>query len=115
MFVSFLLCYTLSTYSQEPSLEKIVKKIEQLEKRISILEDIIANKDKKNQNIITNDKQRWRNLKKGMNQQEVRDLLGEPLKINTGNLTYWYYSGEQYHSYVIFDYKDKVYGWDEPE
>ena len=95
-----------------------MKKIEQLENRVSILENIIAdNSNKKTQNrtTITSDKQMWRKLNKGMDQDNVRKLLGEPLTIDAGPITRWYYTTTHFDSYVLFDNENKVLGWREPE
>lgn len=52
----------------------------------------------------------WRSLKKGMSYEEVRALLGEPTRIQGGNMTYWFYPSR---SGVTF-YEDKLDFWTEP-
>lgn len=52
----------------------------------------------------------WRSLKKGMSYEEVRALLGEPARIQGGDMTYWFYPSQ---SGVTF-YKDKLDFWTEP-
>lgn len=62
----------------------------------------------------------WRKLKKGMTAADVRELLGEPEKIEAGGtLTYWYYdkkNASTLGAHVVFE-SDKVtvYGWQEPD
>jgi hypothetical protein len=51
----------------------------------------------------------WRKLKRGMTENQVRSILGEPVRIAGGVLTFWYYrSGE-----VIFQL-EKLDSWREP-
>jgi outer membrane protein assembly factor BamE (lipoprotein component of BamABCDE complex) len=54
-------------------------------------------------------------ISKGMNQDDVRKILGEPLTINSGSITYWYYSKSMVDGFVMFDDEEKVDGWKEPE
>lgn len=118
ILICFLLVHTLPIYSAEISVDKLNKKIEQLENRVEILEKIIADQSKsgaKNQNYISNDRQLWRKLNKKMNQNDVRKLLGEPIKVESSVFTTWYYSKDFTHSYVRFGKNDIVNGWSEPE
>jgi hypothetical protein len=113
-----LVILPFSPYSEETTINQLTIKIEQLENRVTLLEKYIAdtnNKEMHNMNVITSDKQIWRKLKKGMTQDNVRKLLGEPLTINSQVYTYWYYSNSVSHSFVIFDTDNKVMGWNEPE
>jgi hypothetical protein len=60
-----LLCSSLSVFSQEITVDQLKKKIDQIENRVTILENIIAdqnNKKVKNATIITIDKRIWRKL-----------------------------------------------------
>lgn len=115
----FLLTLAFSANAQEATIEQLNQKIEQLENRVSILESIIANSNKKkskqaNVTAVAPKLQSWRKLKKNMTFDDVIDILGEPLRINSGGITYWYYSKDFSHSYVSF-YQDVVDGWKEPE
>ena len=52
----------------------------------------------------------WRQLRKSMSEEQVRALLGEPLKVDGGTLAFWHYkSGGK----VTF-YQDRVDSWEEP-
>jgi hypothetical protein len=63
---------------------------------------------------IAEDITRWRRLRKGMDESDVRELLGEPRIVDAGGvLTVWYYF-ERYGSNVTFDTSGHVYGWSEP-
>lgn len=45
-----------------------------------------------------------------MTEAEVKALLGEPLRVQGGGFTYWYWDrGSQ----VTF-FQEKLYGWEEP-
>ena len=52
----------------------------------------------------------WRMLKKGMSYDDVRGTLGEPIRIDGGNFTYWTYSNR---GSVTF-YNDRLDSWTEP-
>ena len=58
----------------------------------------------------------WRQITKGLSREEVRSILGEPLKIEGGAIERWYY-GSTSTSYaparVDFMFSG-VYGWSEP-
>lgn len=115
----FLLTLAFSANAQEATIEQLNQRIEQLENRVSILESIIANSNKKkskqaNVTAVAPELQSWRKLKKKMTFDDVIDILGEPLRINSSSITYWYYSKDISHSYVSF-VRDLVYGWKEPE
>lgn len=119
MIFFFLITLAFSANAQEATIEQLNQKIEQLENRVSILESIIANSNKKkskqaNVTAVAPKLQSWRKLKKNMTFDDVIDILGEPLRIRSGSITYWYYSKDISHSYVSF-IRDLVYGWEEPE
>ena len=119
MIFFFLITLAFSANAQEATIEQLNQKIEQLENRVSILESIIANSNKKkskqaNVTAVAPKLQSWRKLKKNMTFDDVIDILGEPLRINSGGFTYWYYSKNISHSYVSF-YQDVVDGWKEPQ
>ncbi len=52
----------------------------------------------------------WRQLKKSMSEEQVRALLGEPLKIDGGAFAFWQYR----NGGTVTFYDDKVYSWEEP-
>jgi len=55
----------------------------------------------------------WRQITKGMTRQQIRALLGEPLKINATGLEEWYYSDDELGAFVWFN-SQGVCGWREP-
>ena len=52
----------------------------------------------------------WRQLKKSMSEEQVRVLLGEPVKIDGGAFAFWQYR----NGGTVTFYDDKVYSWEEP-
>jgi len=58
----------------------------------------------------------WRQIAKGLTREEVRMILGEPLKIEGGSIERWYYGGTFHHyapARIDFMFSG-VYGWSEP-
>lgn len=51
---------------------------------------------------------------KDMSMEDVEQLLGVPRKISGGDFTHWYYSEQEWHSFVLF-YHDRLDSWTEPE
>jgi hypothetical protein len=56
----------------------------------------------------------WRQLQRGMSFEQVRTLLGEPMKIDAGYVTRWYYSNSGIIGPQVTFTDDRVSGWDEP-
>jgi hypothetical protein len=52
----------------------------------------------------------WRQLAKGMTPGDVRRVLGEPSRINGGEVAFWYYPNRGYVTFM----SDKLYSWNEP-
>ncbi len=61
------------------------------------------------------DSTNWIHLKVGMDYDDVRDLLGEPLKIRRGASEFWYYTDQKFDgAHLKFLFK-KVNSWQPPE
>ena len=56
----------------------------------------------------------WRQLARGMSQDRVREILGEPGKIDQFITSAWWYWGYPSGGQVRFDSSGRVEGWDEP-
>ena len=108
----------ISVSAENDAIERLKQKITELEKRIKDLEAILKiyhapeNKESDETYGWLNNKS-WRNLRKGMSENEVKNLLGDPLKTVEGSKTIWYYPNF-YRSYVSFDEKGNLTGWIEP-
>ena len=92
----------------------LIRRVNELENRVAQLEKTAARANTPAKAPVAAGKEVWRQLKKGMTEGDIRQLLGEPKTINAGYLTYWYYSESRLGSHVIF-VSGRVYGWDEPE
>ena len=95
-----------------------VQRIERLEKFVLNLSNRIEQLEgqpQRQSRQISASKTTWRKLRLGMTKNQVRNLLGEPVRIDGGAvLTYWYYSKKSLGPKVLFD-PERVYGWEEPK
>jgi len=99
------------TMRVEVPVEKII------EKRVEVPVERIVYRDRIMEKTLPNTPpslRTWRQISMNMTRQQVRELLGEPLRINATGLEQWYYSKDQSGSYVWFGYGDLVVGWKEP-
>jgi hypothetical protein len=118
--IVFLVLITLFAYSlsanQSDEVKNLKARIAALENRVAKLEALVGNS--KTNEIEYSEKWKdrtiWRKLKIGMTKDQVRQLLGEPRKINAGSVTHWYYSKETWHCYITF-YNGRIDSWKEPD
>jgi hypothetical protein len=104
--------------AQDDEILKLRQKISELENRIKDLESLlIIYKEPEEIRSETGqgwqNKKNWRSLKTGMTVEEVRALLGEPIKTIDGIRTLWYYPNI-FCGYVSFDEKGRLTVWNEP-
>lgn len=113
-------CIPAVATGQDTSTESLLRRIELLERantgleqRVRELESLIRSKPSKGRAVTTSarwqDLANWRQLNLGMTMDEVRELLGEPERVEGGSFTYWYWTDAK----VSF-YSGKVDGWSEP-
>ncbi len=115
-----LVCPSLSYASSNVDLEqKIVdlsSRVIELERRLDALESPEMTQMIEQNSEPTNpgdslDQSNWNRLKVGYNYDEVRELVGEPMKIKKGSMEFWYYSGRKLDGpFVKFIFK-KVHSW----
>ena len=104
--------------ASESEVSQLQQKIIELEDRIKKLELLLKQYDE-NQQKQTQDgygwqnKKNWRKLKVGMKENEVKTILGEPVKIIKGVKILWYYPNI-YCGYVSFNQDGSLTGWNEP-
>jgi len=105
--------------AQDDEILKLRQKISELENRIKDLESLlmIYKEPKEIRSEKTGqgwqNKKNWRSLKTGMTVEQVRAVLGEPIKTIDGIRTLWYYPNI-FCGYVSFDDKGRLTVWNEP-
>ena len=87
----------------------------QLNGRVSALEGMLNQAKANQQPIVTGEGWKslanWRKLKQGMSEDDVRALLGEPVRISGGDFAWWVYPD---HGEVMFYQREGVDKWTEP-
>ncbi len=104
---------------QETSTASLLRRIElleranaDLERRVRELEALIKREPSRAQPIASGNWQdisNWRQMRKGMKPDQVRALLGEPVRVDAGHRTYWRWPDAD----VYFD-DGRLAGWSEP-
>jgi len=104
--------------AQEQDIPALQSRVLQLEKRVMELESLLAQAEEARKSVPSDrtgwqNKKNWRSLSVGMQDGEVKKILGEPSKVIQGIKTLWYYPN-LYCGYVTFDDKGQLIGWNEP-
>ena len=102
-------------HAEEEEISQLRQKITELESRIKELEDRLG-KTRETQmaaEYAWRNKKNWRRLEIGMEEAQVKTILGEPITIIGGVKTLWYYPNI-YCGYVSFDENGHLAGWNEP-
>lgn len=108
----------LMTHAQDEGVVQLRQKNAELEKSVKELKILLEQCIEAKQNQFSEDrgwqnKKNWRSLETGMNKDQVKALLGEPVKEIRGVKTLWYYPSI-YSGYVSFDDQGRLSGWKEP-
>jgi len=90
------------------------QRVSDLENRVTAIEEALS----ETETIDISDKrwqevEIWRQLRVGMSEKQVQELLGRPLRVNGGAMATWYYSETGFHSYVVFQ-RGRLIRWTEP-
>ncbi|MBN1106642.1 MAG: hypothetical protein JXL84_24785 [Deltaproteobacteria bacterium] len=106
------------SHAQESEVARLQSRISQLETKLQEMEALLkeceeARKSGQFEQFGGQNKKNWRKLTKGMQETQVKSMLGEPSKVIQGVKTLWYYPNI-YCGYVTFDEKGRVIGWNEP-
>lgn len=117
--ITVLLCHLFFSslaFSQQATIDRLERRVADLENRVLVLEKKLSSPTS---NTIRpsekwKDRSLWRRLQVDMSMDQVELLLGIPNNISGGNVTYWYFSSQTWHSYVTF-YKGRVDSWKEPD
>lgn len=106
---------SLNSYAGDSDrITQLEKEVQELKHRISKLEPLLS-KLNADQDVVTSNKgynsiANWRNLTTNMGYSEVRNLLGEPQRVDGGIMATWYYPND---GEVIF-HKNIAWQWREP-
>jgi hypothetical protein len=116
--VSFCLATSSPLFAQEDEISRLRQRVTELEQKVAQLEDLLkecteARQEQEASSYGWQDKKNWRSLKIGMSESQVREALGEPIKVIKGIKTLWYYPNF-YGGYVSFDEDGNLTGWNEP-
>ena len=118
LLILFIFLPIVYSYGQTTAITKLEKRIEELEARVLVLENIILNKGTnvvRDDNTYANDLSNWRKIKVGMKDEDIRKILGEPKTITRMSRSFyvWQYDSIIGTGYIRFDDRG-VFSWDEP-
>jgi len=120
VFTALTLCLSWGSplFAQEDEISQLRQKVTQLESKVKQLEALLeeyrnAMKSRLDEEMAWQNKKNWRSLEAGMNEEQVKRILGEPVKVIKGVKTLWYYPNI-YGGNVSFDEKGRLTGWNEP-
>jgi hypothetical protein len=108
--------------SDHAQLLELIEKVHELEVKVHNLENLLATRSQPEKSASSGlsvgwkDKNIWRKLQRGMSEDNVRGLLGEPGKIDvqtSGGGQFWFYP-DALGGDVHFDASGHVDGWSEP-
>jgi outer membrane protein assembly factor BamE (lipoprotein component of BamABCDE complex) len=110
---------------QQPSSDILVRRIDSLERKVANLEqrvrelEALVKVEPSRERPVAktanwHDIANWRRLRRGMTPDQVRDLIGEPEKVDVmSSFTIWQWGrGSEYATVSFAD--DKVTSWSEP-
>jgi len=73
----------------DPELEK---RVSDLENRVALIEEALSRTDTNDTSDFgRQDLENWRQLREGMSQDKVEELLGRPQRIDGGTMAIWHY------------------------
>ncbi len=110
---------TLTTFSSfandSERITQLENQVNELKLRIQKLENPQSNASNQQKQVVANEGAKsianWRKLNRGMSYNDVRGLLGEPLRIEGGGVAYWMYSNNGRVTFV----RDTLSSWNEPQ
>jgi hypothetical protein len=107
---------TLSSFASDSArVSQLENEVNELRLRVQKLENLQPNANNQQRQVVANEGMNslviWRKLSRGMSYNEVRGLLGEPLRIEGGGIATWMYAK---NGRVVF-IRDKLSSWDEPQ
>ena len=116
IIIAFLsLGIAFNSYADDSDrIDQLEKEVQVLKQRISKLESLLSNTSE--EQVLVNpgngwkSVSNWRKLTTDMSYDEVRNILGEPHKVDGGVLASWYYQ----NGGVVTFFQGKVRRWSEP-
>jgi outer membrane protein assembly factor BamE (lipoprotein component of BamABCDE complex) len=114
--LSFLsLAVAFSSHAQDTDrIAQLEKEVQELRARVSKLESLLSSQGNTQGFVASGDGWKsvanWRRLVTDMNPSDVRRILGEPERIDGGNVARWYYSNGGRVAFI----SEKVTSWTEP-
>ncbi len=95
-------------------INQLEKDIQEIKVRLSRLEALLSNPGNAQQPVTSGEGWKsvvnWRKLTQGMSTSDVRQILGEPHRVDGGTMTQWYYQNGGQMTFVM----GKLNSWTEP-
>jgi hypothetical protein len=115
IIVFLSLSITFNSYADDSDrIDQLEKEVQELKLRISKLESFLSNSNATQEAVTSIEGYRsiakWRKLTTDMDYSEVREILGEPQRIDGGTIARWYYPNG---GTVTFQ-SNKAWQWSEP-
>jgi len=109
------LVVAFNSYAQDSDrIDQMEKDIQELKLQVSRLESLLSHPSLAQEILPSGEGWKsivnWRKLSPGMNTSDVKKILGEPYRVDGGDIAAWYYKN---HGRVYF-YEQKVDRWMEP-
>ena len=109
LLVAMCISMITSGLARADEISSLRKQVSELENRVQKLEKLL---DEKFADDRWRDGVLWSRLKRGMDYEDVRKLLGKPARVEEAIFTTWYYhKTSKLHSHVWFD-EGEVLGWE---
>ena len=107
---------TLNSYAGDSErINQLENEVNELRQRIQKIENFQSNVTSQQKQLVADEGARslanWRRLNRGMSYNDVRTLLGEPLRIEGGGIATWRYSNNGRAVFI----RDRLSSWDEPQ
>lgn len=117
IIIGFLsLAVVLNAYANDNDrIEQLEKEMQETKLRLQKLESLLSKPSNAQEPVTSGEGWKsvtnWRKLNTQMGDSDVRNLLGEPQRVDGGTIAHWYY---QNRGEVTF-YRGKVDSWTEPD
>ncbi len=116
IIIGFLsLAVTVNSYAHDSDrIGQQENEIQEIKLRLSKIESLLGSPSNAQQSVTSRDGWKsvmnWRKLTEGMSTSDVRNILGEPHRLDGGTVANWYYQND---GRITF-FQGKVSRWTEP-